>query len=49
MALFGKNGVRHPRISVQPSHPDRLAQMRLEFGPSPEHFILGDSDLEIYL
>jgi hypothetical protein len=49
MALFGKNGVRHPRISVQPSHPDGLAQMRLEFDPSPAHFILGDSDLEIYL
>ena len=48
-ALFGKNGVRHPRISVQPSHPDGLAQMRLEFDPSPAHYILGDSDLETYL
>jgi len=49
MALFGKNGVRHPRISVRPSHPDGLAQMRLEFDLSPAHFILGDSDLKIYL
>ena len=49
MALFGKNGVRHPRISVQPSHHDGLAQMRLEFDPSPAHFILVDSDLETYL
>jgi hypothetical protein len=49
MALFGKNGLRHLRISVRPSHPDWLAQMRLEFDQSPAHFILGDSDLEIYL
>jgi hypothetical protein len=49
MALFGKNGVRHPRISVRPSHPDGLAQMRLEFDPSPAHYILGDSDLKTYL
>jgi hypothetical protein len=34
MALFGKNGVRRPRIGVRPSGSGESTQMDLEFAPS---------------